>query len=259
MGVIDAAGLTVDHLGVDRGGRPVLRDLSFHLSPGGAILVTGGNGVGKSTLLRALAGLIPRREGEVRLVVDSRKGGVPHLLQGSTADRATSGTDEPWRDPPPVGQALAPALRDVEPGAGPNGATDVQAVELAENTHYLGHANGLKLSLTAGENLRFYADWGGGRGAEPVAALDSVGLRHLHDVPAGVLSAGQRRRVALARLLVAPRLLWLLDEPATALDAASEGWLARLMRGHLAKGGLLLAAIHSPLDVPAREMRLGSA
>ena len=131
--------------------------------------------------------------------------------------------------------------------------------EIAEDTHYLGHANGLKLSLSAGENLRFYAAWGGGGGATPEEALAAVGLGHLIDIPTNVLSAGQRRRVALARLLVASRSLWLLDEPATALDAASEDWLAGLLRAHLARGGLLMAAIHSPLDVSARELRLGAA
>ena len=219
MDLIDDEGLSVVRLAVDRGGRPVLRDLSFHLPPGCAILVTGGNGAGKSTLLRALAGLIPRHDGEIALRLDATPSGAFS-----------------------AGETVKPAF-----------------VDIPEQAHYLGHANGLKLSLTAGENLRFYAEWGGGHGASPADALDSVGLRHLADIPAGVLSAGQRRRVALARLLVAPRPLWLLDEPATALDAASEGWLARIIRAHLLKGGLALAAIHSPLDVPARELRLGAA
>ena len=78
-------------------------------------------------------------------------------------------------------------------------------------------------------------------------------------MPVSVLSAGQRRRVALARLLVSLRPLWLLDEPATALDASSEAWLTGVLRGHVEAGGMLIAAIHSPLDISARELRLGAA
>ena len=206
MGVKEKDGLLVERLAVDRGGRAVLRDLSFHLPSGAAMMLTGNNGAGKSTLLRALAGLIPRLEGTIDLL-------------------------------------LAPGDR----------------VEVAEHAHYLGHASGLKLSLTAGENIAFYADWDGSDGATPQAALGAVGLAHLSEIPVSVLSAGQRRRVALARLLVSRRPLWLLDEPATALDTESEAWLSGLLRHHIEAGGMLIAAIHSPLDLPARALRLGAA
>ncbi len=88
--------------------------------------------------------------------------------------------------------------------------------------------------------------------------LDEVGLGDLADLPAAYLSAGQRRRLAIARLVAAPRPVWLLDEPTAALDAAAQQRLAELMRGHLAGGGLIVAATHGPLGIDARELRLGA-
>ena len=132
---------------------------------------------------------------------------------------------------------------------------------VGEQAHYLGHADGVKGALTAGENLAFAAAMLGGepsRDAQRVA-LAQVGLAHVIDFPARLLSAGQRRRVALARLLVAERPLWLLDEPATALDAAAQAALAAIMQAHLRRGGLILAAAHAPLGLRgARELRLGA-
>ncbi len=125
--------------------------------------------------------------------------------------------------------------------------------------HYLGHADGLKGALTVQENLQFWAAMLGGRGPQPdiAGALACVGLSHVADFPAGYLSAGQKRRIALARLLVAERPLWLLDEPATALDAASQDRLAAMMQTHRARGGVIIAATHAPLGLEdARELRL---
>ena len=129
---------------------------------------------------------------------------------------------------------------------------------LAERAHYLGHADALKPALTAAENLRFAGSLGGGPGAAPADALVRFGLAHAADLPCGYLSAGQRRRVALARLLVARRPLWLLDEPATALDGASQEVLGAVMSEHLAAGGLIVAATHAPLGIAGgRKLRLG--
>lgn len=128
----------------------------------------------------------------------------------------------------------------------------------SERAHYLGHADALKAALSPLDHLRFVADLYGCAGAvEPEDALDRVALGHAADLPCGYLSAGQRRRVSLARLLVAARPLWLLDEPATALDAAAQAALAGMMREHLAGGGLIVAATHGPLGLDApRELRL---
>jgi heme exporter protein A len=123
--------------------------------------------------------------------------------------------------------------------------------------HYFGHLDGLKPSLTVADNLGYARRLYGGRG-DIEAALEAVGLAHLFDLPAGRLSAGQKRRVALARLLVSERPVWLLDEPATALDAAAETTLGRLIAAHLASGGLAVAATHRPLPVmPAATLALG--
>jgi heme exporter protein A len=140
------------------------------------------------------------------------------------------------------------------------GAEDAPPREVA---HYVGHADGNKASLTAAENLAFWAAMLKPRQAKepalaPADALASLALAHVADFPVAILSVGQRRRVALARLLVAARPLWLLDEPITALDAASQIGLLRLMQRHLAQGGMLAATTHGGLDVPnARRLALG--
>jgi heme exporter protein A len=132
---------------------------------------------------------------------------------------------------------------------------------VGEQAHYLGHADGVKGALTAGENLAFAAAMLGGRSSREAQrdALARVGLAHVIDFPARLLSAGQRRRVALARLLIADRPLWLLDEPATALDAAAQAALAAIMQGRLRGGGIIVAAAHAPLGLDGvQELRLGA-
>ncbi len=191
---------------VDRGGRAIVRDISFDLASGEALLVLGRNGAGKSTLLRALAGLLPMSAGEL---VFSCGG---------------------------------------------------EAETLAEQAHYIGHADGLKAALTALDNLEF---WGlmlsasKARGLSPQQALQKVGLARVGDFPVAYLSAGQKRRVALARLFVAPRPVWILDEPATALDVGSQATFAESMAAHRAQGGMIIAATHAPLGLlDAKELRL---
>jgi heme exporter protein A len=120
--------------------------------------------------------------------------------------------------------------------------------------HYVGHLDALKPALTLGETLRFWAALhrGGGRiGGAPEESAAAVGLGHALDLPTGVFSAGQRRRAALARLLLAPRPLWLLDEPASALDREGEALLKQLIEGHLRSRGIVIAATHQPLPVAA--------
>ncbi len=120
-------------------------------------------------------------------------------------------------------------------------------------THYLGHADGLKPALTLAETLHFWALLyrQGGRSDEAAwsEAADTVGLRHALHLPVGVLSAGQRRRAALARLILSPRPLWLLDEPTASLDRDGEALLQSLMRDHVGRAGLIVAATHQALPL----------
>src|SRR4051794_27817827 len=128
---------------------------------------------------------------------------------------------------------------------------------LPEQAHYQGHLDAFKPSLTVRENLDFWTRYLGGQTVAPKELLAAVGLGGLADLPAAYLSAGQRRRLSLARLLAVPRPVWLLDEPTSALDAAGQARLAELMRQHLGTGGMILAATHGPLGIEARELRLG--
>ena len=193
----DATGLIVHGVSAVRGERLVLRDVSFAVGRGGALLLLGPNGSGKSTLLRVLAGLRrPDAGGVAWCGQDVREGGVA----------------------------------------------------------YVGHLDGVKPGLTAAENLAFAAAVGQG---EVAGALEALGLAALADLPARMLSAGQRRRLALARLLVSGAGLWLLDEPTLGLDAASVARLGGLLAAHRAGGGAVVAATHLPLplDCP-QELRL---
>ena len=128
-----------------------------------------------------------------------------------------------------------------------------------EQAHYLGHLDALKPSLTVAENLGFWTRYLDGWVAEAGEALAAVGLGGLADLPAAYLSAGQRRRLSLARLIAVPRPIWLLDEPTSALDTAGQERLAELMRVHLGTGGMILAATQGPLGIEANELRLGGA
>ncbi|MBF9233046.1 heme ABC exporter ATP-binding protein CcmA [Microvirga alba] len=197
--------LDVQNLACDRGERRIFNAVSFALAPGDALVVTGRNGAGKSSLLDILAGRLEPASGTVRL---SRSG-----------DRS-----------------------------------------LPECLHYIGHRDALKAALTTEENLTFARDFLGDPALPAHAALEAVGLAHAAALPVGYLSAGQRRRIALARLLVAHRPLWLLDEPTSALDAASQDMLFGLMERHRADGGIIVATTHAPLALKdAKEIRIERA
>lgn len=187
--------LVADNLTLARGERRLIESLSFAVEGSEALVLTGPNGVGKTTLLRALAGFIVAEAGTIRL----------------------------------------------------EGAHDEAAI--GELAHYVGHANGVKPGLTVRENARFWARFLGGDVRAVEQVLEIIHLAEIAEVPAGYLSAGQKRRLGLARLLLAARPLWLLDEPTAALDVASQALLAGLMQQHLDGGGLLVAATHGPLGL----------
>ncbi len=130
---------------------------------------------------------------------------------------------------------------------------------LPEQSHYLGHRDAIKPALSVSENLWFWREFLGGEAFDPAEILGSVGLDHAAGLPAAYLSAGQRRRLSIARLLAVRRPVWLLDEPTNALDTAGQTLFASLMRDHLSRGGLIIAATHTPLGIAARELRIGGA
>jgi heme exporter protein A len=145
----------------------------------------------------------------------------------------------------------------------PEGSIDLDGgnseLTLGEQAHYLGHRDALKPALSVMENLTFWRDFLGGEAADAGESLAAVGLDHTSQLPAVVLSAGQRRRLSIARLLSVRRPIWLLDEPTSALDGAGQTMFAALMAEHLKRGGMIVAATHAPLGMAARELRIGGA
>lgn len=189
------------NLSVKRGEELIFTDVSFELSPTESLTISGPNGVGKSTLLRALAGLLPIDSGTFEIKTDSKE-------------------------------------------AKPN----------AEYCHYIGHKNAMKAELTVLENLNFWQRTMAQEDSvdddlimSPEAAVELLGLSHTLDLPFGFLSQGQRRRIALAKLFVSHRPVWLLDEPTAALDKASSDNFANITNSYLEKGGIVIAATHVPL------------
>jgi heme exporter protein A len=131
---------------------------------------------------------------------------------------------------------------------------------LSEQCHYVGHLNAVKASLTVAENATFWGRFLGEAPNQLDTALHTFGLAALRDIPAGYLSAGQKRRLGLARLLLAQRPIWLLDEPTTSLDEGAQRILTEVVNGHLSAGGLVMSATHAPLAFAnSRELRLGGA
>lgn len=179
--------LVIDHLSCARGGVPVLQDVSFTLGPGQVLALRGPNGIGKTTLLRTIAGLQPALTGQVRF----------------DRDQITYGA----------------------------------------------HADGLKATLTVRENLTF---WARVHGTGPIdQALAAFDLTELEDRQAQNLSAGQKRRLGLARLLVSGRALWALDEPTVSLDQNSVALFSDCIRAHCSRGGMALIATHIELGLGA--------
>ena len=217
-------GVEARNLTCERGGRIVFRNLDFEIARGHLLALEGPNGAGKTSALRMLAGL------------------------------------------------LAPAAGTIGFHTGERVITDGE--ERGRLVGWIGHLDGIKAQLTVIENVRVYAGLyrakrgvrakHGARGERgESAALERVGLARLADLPSQYLSAGQRRRLALARLIVSARPLWLLDEPLAALDAAGKRLTAELITGHCAGGGIVIAATHEALNVegarPSLGLEMGSA
>jgi heme exporter protein A len=202
--VIDTADLVGEDLACRRGERRVFAGLSFRLPPGGALVLTGANGSGKTSLLRVLAGLI-----------------------APAAGRLAWGSSPIERDPAAHRARL----------------------------HYVGHQDGIKPGLTPRETLAFWAELRSfeRRGAAPAIeeALAGFGLGAVADWPCRWLSAGQRRRLALARLCATEAPLWLLDEPISALDQENQARLEEVIAVHRAAGGRVVVATHIPIGIAA--------
>lgn len=147
----------------------------------------------------------------------------------------------------------------IRPDAGTVAFADIEPAEArARHIHWLGHMDGLKTGRRAREELAFQARWAGADDDGMAAAVDLLALEPLLDLEVRKLSAGQRRRLAFARLVAAPRPLWLLDEPFAPLDARWRAALGLMMQAHLDKGGAILAAVHDPLPVAARALDIGA-
>ena len=198
----DDGDLVAEDLACRRGERIIFRGLSFVLPPGGALLLTGANGSGKSSLLRLLATLLAPETGRVI-----------------------------WRS--------APVAADLG--------------HYRESLHYIGHLDAIKAALRVRETLRFWAGVRAQAAPSIEAALIAFGLVPLADWPCRWLSAGQRRRLALARLIAASAPLWLLDEPTAALDRDGEERLTAAIETHRAAGGRVVIATHQPLALVGAE------
>jgi heme exporter protein A len=148
---------------------------------------------------------------------------------------------------------LAPAAGSIALEGG-----DVE-LTLPEQANYIAHRDALTPALSVIENLLFWQKFLGGDASDARGCLATVGLDHAIHLPAAYLSAGQRRRLSIARLLTVRRPIWLLDEPTNALDSAGQSMFAALMIDHLARGGLIVAATHMPLGIITRELPIGSA
>jgi heme exporter protein A len=199
--------LTITNLTCVRGERMLFRDLSFSAAAGQAVAIEGPNGVGKTSLLRTIAGFLV----------------------------------------PAAGRIVIAASREIS-----------EPEDRGKEIGWLGHHDGAKPQLTPTEVLLFFAHLYG-CGADVARALADAGLERCATLPCQYLSAGQKKRLALARLKLSGRALWLLDEPLAALDTNGKKFAADLIAAHCASGGIALAATHEPLGIVCERLTLGGA
>ena len=197
-------GLKLEAVSLSRGARRLVADVNLSLSAGELVSVTGANGVGKTSLIRAIAGLIAPDSGVITFHSEA-------------------------------------------------GALEAESVR-SEQIHLLAHQDGLKAARTVRQELSFWSQWFGGP-AEIDSAIDALSMNALLDLDVRKLSAGQRRRLALARLVAAPRRLWLLDEPMAPLDTSNRERLAVIMGQHLKAGGMIIAAVHDALPLAVQTLQ----
>ncbi len=197
----------VENLAIVRGDRLLFEGLNFSLQSGQAMSLTGRNGAGKTSLLRAIAGFLRPAEGNIHF-------------------KGASGPLEPE-------EARAGGL------------------------HMAGHQDGLKSNRVAEDEFLFQARWTGATPGGIAKAREALDLDVIADLEVRKLSAGQRRRLSLARLIASPRPLWLLDEPLAPLDAAHRTAFGLMMQAHLAGGGMILAAVHDPLPIGTLSLEVG--
>lgn len=195
-------GLKVEGLSLKKGYNLLIHNLNFDISAGEAISLTGENGVGKTTLLRTLAGFL-----------------MPYTGRISAHETDVQIEPEIWH---------------------------------GRMTHFLGHQDALSPSRTVAQELQFQANFLGG----DVAGIEQLNLTPLLDLETRYLSAGQKRRLSFARLLMVKRPLWLLDEPMAPLDVGHRALLAGIMQKHLSEGGMIIAAVHDPLPFETRSLKL---
>lgn len=196
-------GLKVNDLRLMKGYKLLISGLNFEIGAGEALSLYGENGVGKTTLLRTLAGYGAPDGGTIVFTenhsrIDPEEARVRHI-------------------------------------------------------HFLGHHDALSPARTVVQELAFQASYLGG---DASAAVEPLRLKPLMDLETRHLSAGQKRRLSCARLLMVKRTLWLLDEPMAPLDAEHRALLGGLMQAHLAEGGMIIAAVHDPLPFATRILRL---
>jgi heme exporter protein A len=199
--------LAVSNLTCIRGERVLFRDLSFSAAAGQAYAVEGPNGVGKTSLLRTIAGFLV----------------------------------------PAAGRIVLTGLREIS-----------EPEDRGREIGWLGHHDGAKPQLTPTEVLQFFVQLYGSN-ADVAPALADAGLERCATLPCQYLSAGQKKRLALARLKLSGRALWLLDEPLAALDTDGKKFAAELIDAHCASGGIALAATHEPLGIACERLTLGGA